>query len=373
MRIHAVLAAATLAVYAPAPSSAQSGVSFRQCGTAVKEKIVEAYRFLNARRSSQRDALIACMDRAYVVEHQRHGPAKMVESLRKAKVTTFQCRNLDANASARKLLLDRGKMKIDRDFVRDKDVAEVAGTIAHEIMHNNGYKHSGNPLGSDLYANTVPEQMENCVEKMRPNDYAGIGRSDYDAREMLGFALDGESNYMIGWDRNGTAYAGSSTRIHNYRIPYSFSLAPGFSRLDIVGFGIDGFNNTTFAWFRSGYVIAGVSDDLDRTRSPYRYTLPSGYTPDDIVGMAVDGENNYNFAWFRDGRVSAGTSDDLDKFRRPYDYTLPPGYTPNDIVGMALDGENNMVFAYYRNGKVSAGTSEDLDKFRAPAKVITGR
>lgn len=378
MRITASSLVALLAAYTIPTSSglAETGVRFQSCGTEVRERIISAYQVVNARRSNQRDELTACLDLAYVVEHDRHGPQKIVSDLRRSQVTTFQCRNLsefDANARAHKLVFKRGKMKIDRDFVRDNSREEVAGVIAHELMHNTGYMHSGNPIGSLLYPNTVPEQVEACVTELRPNPYRGPGHDYYAPQQMLGFGLDGENNYMIGWSSNGTAFAGSSTRIHNYRVPYAFSVAPGVNLNDIVGLGIDGENNTVFAWLRSGYVIAGSSDNLDRTRAPYRYSLPSGYTPNDIVGMAVDGENNYNFVWFRDGRVSAGTSNDLDKFRSPYRYSLPPGYTPNDIVGMALDGENNMIFAYYKDGKVSAGTSDDLDKFRAPAMVITGR
>ncbi|SFR48604.1 hypothetical protein [Litoreibacter janthinus] len=381
MRILALMVATAIVTNSTTPALAETGVRFQSCGTAVKEKIIQAYRRVLKRRGQQREQLVRCMDQAYVVEHQRHGPEKLVNELRKADVTTFLCRNLDANASAHKLLLDRGKMKIDRDFVRDRGTNEVAGTIAHEMMHNRGYKHSGNPIGTDFYPNTVPEQIENCVEMLTPNAYGSgnsntpipPGRDHYDATKMLGFALDGENNYVFGWDLNGTVFAGSTTRIHNYRIPYTFAVAPSVNRNDIVGFGLDGDTNMVFAWLRDGRVIAGASNDLDSKRAPYRYRLPSGYTPNDIVGMGVDGENNNNFAWYRDGRVSVGTSDNLGSRRAPYRYTLAPGYTPADVVGMAVDGENNMIFAFYRDGMVSAGTSDDLDKFRAPARVITGR
>ncbi|EPX79074.1 hypothetical protein [Litoreibacter arenae] len=374
MRIYAFMVATALVATSTAPAQAQTGVRFQSCGTAVKEKLIEAYRFLNTRRGSQRSELENCMDRAYVVEHQRHGPKKMVENLRRAAVTTFQCRKItEADGRAHRTIFKRGKLKIDRDFVRDNDRDVVASLIAHELMHNAGYKHSSNDKGSDLYDNTVPQQMMRCVQRLQPYDYAGPGRGRYDATKMLGFALDGENNYVFGWDVNGTAFAGSTTRIHNYRHPYPFLVAPGVNRNDIVGFGLDGFNNMVFAWLRDGRVIAGSTSDLDSKRAPYRYRLPSGYTPNDIVGMGVDGENNNNFAWYRDGRVSVGTSDNLGSRRAPYRYTLAPGYTPNDVVGMAVDGENNMIFAFYRDGKVSAGTSDDLDKFRAPARVITGR
>lgn len=326
------------------------------------------------RANQERSELLGCMDRAYLIEHDRRSPEKIVSYLTQARVTKFKCRNLsDANASAHRIYRSAGVMNIDRDFVRNSDRLRIAGVIAHELMHNNGLNHSKNDVGSMLYPNTVPEQIESCVETLAPNPYRGPGRDYYGPQHIVGFALDGENNYMFAWSDDNTVTAGSSTRIHNYRHPYAYTITPGATPSDIVGMGLDGENNTVYTWLRDGRVIAGTSDDLDRTRSPYRYSLPPGYSPDDIVGMGVDGENNHNFVWFRNGMVSAGTSDDLDKFRSPYRYTLPPGYAPSDIIGMAVDGENNMIFAFYRDGKVSAGTSDDLDRYRAPAQVITGR
>ncbi|MEM7064330.1 MAG: hypothetical protein AAF572_14335 [Cyanobacteria bacterium P01_B01_bin.77] len=356
------------------PAFADSKITFRQCGTELQQRITAAHQAMRFRAIQEKDKLIDCMDRAYLVEHDRRSPEKIVSYLTRARTTKYRCRNLDdANASAHRIYREAGVMKVDRDFVRNNSRLRVASVLAHELMHNNGLNHSKNDKGSTLYPNTVPEQIESCVATLQPNPYEGVGRDYYAPEHMVGFGLDGDNNYVFAWSDDGTVTAGSSTRIHNYRHPYNYLIAPGVKRSDIVGMGLDGENNTVYTWLRDGRVIAGSSNNLDRTRSPYRYSLPRGYSPNDIVGMGVDGENNYNFAWYRNGMVSAGTSNDLDKFRAPYRYTLPPGYAPTDIVGMAIDGEANMIFAFYRDGKVSAGTSDNLDRYRAPAQVITGR
>lgn len=358
----------------PMKSIADDRITFRQCGTELRERITAAYQAMLFRARNEKEALTACLSRAYLVEHDRRSAEKIVSYLTRARITKFKCRNLNAaNASAHRIYRRAGVMNMDRDFVRNKGRMRVASVIAHELMHNNGLHHSKNDNGSRLYGNTVPEQVESCVENLNPNPYPGPGRDTYSATNVQAIALDGENNYMFAWYKDGTVTAGSSTRIHNFRHPYAYRVGPGIPRSDIVGMGLDGENNRVYAWLRNGHVISGSSDDLDRFRAPYRYSLPSGYSPNDIVGMGVDGENNYNFVWFRDGRVSAGTSNDLDKFRAPYRYSLPPGYSPSDIVGMAVDGENNWTFAYYRDGMVSAGTSDDLDRHRAPQRVITGR
>ncbi len=362
------------ALFTHGEALAADKLKFRQCGKGLTKKIEESYRLYRRKARNERAALIRCMDKAYLVEHNREGPTKIVGLLTRAKVTKFKCRNLDsANASAHRVYMKRGVMNMDRDFVRNNTPLRIASVIAHETMHNNGLNHRANDNGSKYYGNTVPEQIEACYLTGKPNPWPGPGKDRYVPRDMVGFAIDGENNWNFAWSRDGTVTAGSSSRLHNYRIPYRYALPPGYSPSNIAGMGLDGENNWIFVWFKDGKVSAGTSNDLDKNRKPYRYSLPSGYSPSDIVGMGVDGENNWIFAWYKDGKVSAGTSNDLDKHRRPYRYSLPSGYSPSDIVGMGVDGENNWIFTWYKDGKVSAGTSDDLDKHRKPYKVITGR
>lgn len=365
-------------------------LKFSGCSAPLKTKIEESFRLFKNKARNQKDELIACMDRAYLVEHDRRSPSTIVGYLTRAKVTRVKCRNLDeANASAHRVYLKRGVMNMDRGFVRNQTPKRIAAVMAHETMHNNGLNHSANDAaqcsGSDnngsqvcvgesiYYNNTVPEQIEACFQNGKPNPWPGPGKPRYVAKDMVGFGTDGENNWSFAFSKDGTVAAGSTTRIHNYRVPYRYHLPEGYSPADIVGTGIDGENDWTFVWFRNGTVSAGTTEVLDKHRKPYRYALPKGYGPGDIVGMGIDGENNWVFTWLRDGKVIAGTTNELAKHRGPYDYRLPSGYRPSDIVGMAIDGENNWCLAWYRDGTVSAGTSENLASHRKPEKVITGR
>ncbi|SFL23822.1 hypothetical protein SAMN04488518_1264 [Pseudovibrio ascidiaceicola] len=356
-------------------ATAQDKVKIRSCSPELKSKIIDAFQEFKFIARRKKNELITCMDKAYLVEHGRQSPSKIVGYLDRAKITKIKCRNLSGstNASAHRVYAKRGVFEMDRDFIRDNSPRRIASVMAHETMHNNGLNHRANDFGSIYYKNTVPEQIEACYLTGKPNPWPGPGKDKYVAKDMVGFALDGENNYNFAWSKDGTVTAGSSARIHNYRHPYKYNLAPGYQPSDVVGMALDGENNMVFAWYRDGYVSAGSSNDLDSKRSKYRYSLPSGYEPSDIVGMAMDGENNWSFVWYKNGYVSAGSSDDLDKHRKPYKYTLAPGYTPADVAGMGVDGENNLNFVWYKDGFVSAGTSDDLDKHRPPKRVITGR
>ncbi|KZK86300.1 hypothetical protein PsW64_01553 [Pseudovibrio sp. W64] len=324
--VMSLLALAVLFSSSVEHSAAQDKVKIRSCSPESKSKIIDAFQEFKFIARRKKNELITCMDKAYLVEHGRQSPSKIVGYLDRAKITKIKCRNLSGstNASAHRVYAKRGVFEMDRDFIRDNSPRRIASVMAHETMHNNGLNHRANDFGSIYYKNTVPEQIEACYLTGKPNAWPGPGKDKYVAKDMIGFALDGE-------------------------------------------------NNMVFAWYRDGYVSAGSSDDLDSKRSKYRYSLTSGYEPSDIVGMAMDGENNWSFVWYKNGYVSAGSSDDLDKHRKPYKYTLAPGYTPADVAGMGVDGENNLNFVWYKDGFVSAGTSDDLDKHRPPKRVITGR
>ncbi len=346
---------------------------FESCAPDLKTRIADALRELRG-QADQRADLVSCMDDAYLVEHARRSPASIVDLLTRARVVKIKCRNLpDANARAHRVYIRKGEMKIDRNFVRGSSRKRIASVIAHETMHNNGLNHDPNDFGTKYYGNTVPEQIEACVVDGKPNRWPGPGKDRYVATDMVGFGVHGPRDWSLAWSKDGTVTAGSSSRIHNYRIPYNYSLPSGYSASDIVGVAVDGDKGWTFVWYRNGYVSAGVSNDLDKHRRPYRYSLPRGYSASDIVGMAIDDDSNWVYAFYRNGRVSAGTSNDLDKHRRPYRYSLPSGYSASDIVGTGIDGGNNWVFAWYKDGFVSAGTSDDLDRHRKPYRVITGR
>jgi hypothetical protein len=55
------------------------------------------------------------------------------------------------------------KMRLDKSFLSSSSKEYIAGTMAHELMHNRGFTHSANDFGSVLYSMTVPEQVATCV------------------------------------------------------------------------------------------------------------------------------------------------------------------------------------------------------------------
>lgn len=74
--------------------------------------------------------------------------------------------------------IEGAKMRLDRSYLSSGVTKEeLAGTMAHELMHNRGFTHSANPLGSRLYELTVPEQVNACI---RNADSSGASNSDPD-------------------------------------------------------------------------------------------------------------------------------------------------------------------------------------------------
>ena len=202
-------------------------------------------------------------------------------------------------------------MKVDDDFISSQSSTRIASVITHELAHNYGYSHKQNDAGSRYYSATVPEQVESCVLRNRPNRWPGPRTPPVNAANIVGMGVDGSNNYVFTWYRDGTVTAGSSRKTHEERIPQQYSLPPGKSPSDIVGMGIDGSNNKVFAWYRNGRVSSGSSRNLENNRSPYRYSVANGESPGTIRGMGIDGTNDFVFAWYEDATVSAGTTSNL--------------------------------------------------------------
>lgn len=359
------------------PTSASAigeGATFSGCGSGESSNLFGAFSILSDVTTSGFGDFVQCIDDAYLVEHDGKSAHAIARMYVNSKITRVQCTNLPSNVLARAPVEISGeRLKINHDFARSGSESRIAATIAHEIAHNLGFRHKANDFGSTYYGNTVPEQVESCVRRNRPNPWPGPGSAEVNPNHIVGMGIDGENNFIFTWYRDGTVTAGSSDKLHARRIPYRYRLPSGKSPNDIVGMAIDGENNYNFVWFRDGTVTAGNSNNLSSIRRSYRYRLPGDKTTNDIVGMGIDGDNNHVFAWYRDGTVSAGTSDDLGSRRSPYRYTLPSGKSPRDIVGMGVDGENNYVFAWFRDGTVSAGTTENMLLRRPPYGYTAGR
>lgn len=369
-----IVVAVVLIVAIPRPSFAiGGGATFSGCGAGDSSKIFGAFAQLSEIVSSGFGEFLQCIDDAYLVEHGGRSAHKIARGFVNSHITRVRCTDLSqANARAR-VKISGEMLKIDRDFMRSNKELRIASVIAHELAHNQGFQHRRNDYGSKYYGNTVPEQVESCVWKGKPNPWPGPGSSTVIPRNIVGMGIDGTNNNVFAWYRDGTVTAGTTDKLHSRRTPYKYRLPSRKRPTDIVGMAIDGSNGMNFAWYRDGTVSAGSSDDLGSRRSLYRYRLPAGKTPDDIVGMGLDDDNNFVFAWYRDGTVSAGTTDNLGSRRAPYPYTLPAAKTPGDIVGMAVDGDNNNVFAWFSDGTVSAGTTENMLIRRPPYPYEAGR
>ncbi|CAE22114.1 possible Peptidase family C9 [Prochlorococcus marinus str. MIT 9313] len=372
---------------APAFADAMGlGWCVHNCGFGLEDKITAAHVHLRLHVKLQKQSLIQCMDKAYLIEHKRHGPAKIVSFLSKRfelPIAIFYVgmgNVFDKNSEGKPVMKAAtkwlgkkgGYIKFDHSFVDTNTTKRVASKIAHALMHYSGFKHIKD-IHHPLHPNTVPAQIEACILKGSPNNYNGFGNDKYNSKDVVGIGIDGDNNHFFAWYKDGTVTAGSSTRIHNYRSPYKYSIRNGYSSSNIVGMAIDGDINSSYAWFDNGIVTSGSTNDLSKHRAPYKYSLPKGYSPKDIVAMALDDDDNHVYAFYKNGMVSSGTTNDLDKFRKPYEYKLPPGYSPSDIVGIAIDGNNNKVFSFYRNNKVSQGTTANLYRDEALREVITGR
>ncbi|MDR4479684.1 MAG: hypothetical protein R3B37_08080 [Nitrospira sp.] len=350
-----------------------SGATFSGCGAGDSSKLFGAFAHLSKVVSSGFGEFLQCIDDAYLVEHGGRTAHKIARGFANSHITRVRCTDLSqANAEA-PVKISGEMLKIDRDFMRSNDELRIASVIAHELAHNQGFSHKRNDSGSTYYGNTVPEQIESCVWKGKPNSWPGPGSPTVIPANIVGMGIDGTNNNVFAWYRDGTVTAGTTDKLHSRRTPYKYKLPGGKQPTDIVGMAIDGSNGMNFAWYRDGTVSAGSSDNLSSKRLPYKYRLPAGYSPDDIVGMGLDDDNNNVFAWYRDGKVSAGTTDNLGSRRAPYPYTLPAGKTAGDIVGMAVDGDNNNVFAWFSDGTVSAGTTENMLIRRPPYQYEAGR
>lgn len=99
----------------------------------------------------------------------------LVEALMELPRLTIHCEDLisqpgiSTNAEA-EVAIRGNELTINRKFLAGSaSDARVAAVIAHEIMHNRGFRHETHPLGYELYPLTIPEQIEACVERGIPN------------------------------------------------------------------------------------------------------------------------------------------------------------------------------------------------------------
>ena len=346
-----------------------SGFTLSDCSAAEAQLIYPAMEVLLSEVSTNFDALLACVSSANLIEYRGHTPRKIVENLAAASVTKITCATLDDALADAPVSISGSSLRIDGSFLRNSSATSVAAVVAHELMHNRGYRHSVNDFGGTYYPLTVPEQVRRCVQTRNatraPNPWPGPGKAPSFSR-IVGMHANDACNCV--YLRDGYATCGATDYLSSSTNTYQkFSVAPGHSASNIVGMSQTG--SMVCAFYDDGKVSCGTQSgcnpvsDLDATRSAYSYSTTRGQSPATIVGMGGDDGNSHQYAWYSDGRVSSGTSDDLDAHRSLYSYDLPSGYDPSDVVEMVSDGSFNC--AFYRDGKVSCGTTDDLDSSRS--------
>jgi hypothetical protein len=152
-------------------SNLWGGYTLTGCSDAEAIKVHDSVGVLLKVGSSGYTAYKNCLAGAALVENKCLIGATIADYIRRDDVTKISCvqfKKDDTNAEA-PVGIDGEKLKLDHDFIASNTAKRVASVIAHELMHNRGFRHVQNPAGSLKYGNTVPEQVEACVLNGQPN------------------------------------------------------------------------------------------------------------------------------------------------------------------------------------------------------------
>jgi hypothetical protein len=153
---------------------------------------------------------------AQFVENGAWSGAQIATQLRMNTVTGIWCADLPFPAIARATMehFNNEELQFDRGSLATLSSVAVAGTIAHELMHNRGFRHILNPAGSTLHPLTVPEQVEACIENFAPNTVPSVPRWALlpGKAKDIGIGADG-SAWVIGMNPVG---AGTNFGIYRW-------------------------------------------------------------------------------------------------------------------------------------------------------------
>ncbi len=153
------------------------GYTTEDCSLLEVKKINDAYGILLDIVTTGSVNFQKCLNIAPMIEYsglRAQVSLDILEALRLQVTTKIQCYNAPQNVLADAPVSISGEsMRIDHGFLSSGSARSIAATMAHEIMHNRGYSHKENDFGSKYYSNTVPEQVEACVDGGSPNPTAG--------------------------------------------------------------------------------------------------------------------------------------------------------------------------------------------------------
>jgi hypothetical protein len=161
------------------------GQTYEDCSPSEVVQINAAVGVLLQAGTSGFPALQTCLTNAALVENTCHTGPQIAEYLRQDDVTHILCSDLgcyvDATGTTLCTLAEAPvrisgeQLTLDRSFVAGFGAQMIASVMAHELMHNRGFRHVENPFGSTLYPNTVPQQMAACILNGVANPWAGAG------------------------------------------------------------------------------------------------------------------------------------------------------------------------------------------------------
>ena len=147
------------------------GYKVYDCSRTLVRKIHDAYGVLLDTTGPDFGDYRACLQGAALVENNcktGHHIADLLKKWEWTKVTCYDSRTANAEAEVG---ISGEEMKVDRTFLAKSNATRIASVMAHELMHNRGFRHKQNDFGSTLYRNTVPEQAEACVLSGKPNPW----------------------------------------------------------------------------------------------------------------------------------------------------------------------------------------------------------
>jgi hypothetical protein len=187
----------------------------------------------------------------------------------------------------------------------------------------------------------------------------------YFKRDVVGMATDGHPDLHFVWYKNRRYSAGKSHDLDSSRKPEDFTYilpidpegnGQPYTPEDIAGMAIDGTSNWVFTWYKNGFVSAGSPSNLGKHREPQPVTFPtnprtnSPFKGTQIRAVAIDGRYNRTIMYFKYNYMSEGISHEPGRYADPYcvENRAAGNIEPRHYIGAGIDYTNNHMFFWFR-------------------------
>ncbi|MDQ0969147.1 hypothetical protein QFZ20_004550 [Flavobacterium sp. W4I14] len=283
-----------------------------------------------------------------------------------------------------------GLIKINKTYISGNSFDQRQRTIAHEIGHCVGFRHTnwsanGEPqngtddIGTPASAIDVPNVGGTDPSSIMNGGQCGIGAAYFSIKDKQAIASlypvvtsgpSGTLTTMAGidmgvddgvyfWGLSGLVTKGNSTSINGPTQQYFLPSGKNFG--DVIDMAISNAGRS-YVWYKDGTMSVGQSiGNFGDYILPKSYILPAGKTPLDVIGIAILKSNDHCFAFYSDGTFSEGNSTNLGAYVGLQNYALPPGKNYNEIVDIGIAASSGWFYAWYSDNKMSVGTSTDLN------------